>query len=120
MAPPALVVGKSGGPGDRSAALLRSPYLLLGGWRPRLLLLSDFNLVSGHVRAPPRPYGAAGEVIRSAGSQPRADREPRLGRVAGASPIWFGLTGFSRLARRFIKAARRTGAARVARKELLR
>lgn len=42
------------------------------GWRSRLLLLGDFNLVSGHVRG---HYTTTCRV--------------------GASPIWFGLTGFS-------------------------
>lgn len=60
-----------------TAALLRSPCLLPGGWRPHLLLLADFNLVSGHVRAP-API----------------DRYTTTYGV-GASPIWFGLTGFS-------------------------
>lgn len=59
-----------------TAALLHSPCLLPSGWRPHLLLLADFNLVSGHVRAP-RLY----TTIR---------RLP-----CRASPIWFGLTGFS-------------------------
>ena len=60
-----------------AAALLHSPCLLPGGWRPHLLLLADFNLVSGHVRAP-APTDHYTTTYR-----------------AGASPIWFGLTGFS-------------------------
>lgn len=62
---------------QNATALLRSPCLLPGGWRPHLLLLADFNLVSGHVRAPAP-----------------TDRYTTTYRV-GASPIWFGLTGFS-------------------------
>lgn len=60
-----------------AAALLRSPCLLHGGWRPHLLLHADFNLVSGHVRAP----------------APTSHYTTTYG--VGASPIWFGLTGFS-------------------------
>lgn len=63
--------GRAATDGARSAAPLRSPCLLPGGWRPRLLLFADFNLVSGHVRAP--------RALRwcwwYAGSQPRANRE---------------------------------------------
>ncbi|KAL0111171.1 hypothetical protein PUN28_012823 [Cardiocondyla obscurior] len=92
---------------QRLRAPLRSPCLFPGGWRPRLLLFADFNLVSGHVRALPAPYGAGDTQA----SQPRANRGVLALRAGRARRVSQGVASLVRCGRARAAAAAAAAAA---------